>query len=201
MEVGLLSSGGKDSALAAILLDAYCDVTVLCATFGITEDYEHAMAAGQALDFETRKVELDPDVAHDAAEQMVADGYPRTGIQSVHEHALERAATLDFDGIADGTRRDDRVPTVPRSLAQSIEDRYGVAHLAPLAGIGRGAIDQLVAEQLQVETGPSEETAKGDYETEIRALLVEEHGPETVGEIFPEHTQSRVIGRRRSRID
>ncbi len=196
MEVGLLSSGGKDSALAALLLDPYCDVTVLCATFGITEDYEHAMAAGETLGFETQRVDLDPEIASEAAEQMVADGYPRNGIQRVHEHALERAAALDFDGIADGTRRDDRVPTVPRSLAQSIEDRYGVAHLAPLAGIGRGAIDQLAAEQLQIETGPSEEIAKGDYESEIRALIVEAHGPETVGEMFPEHTQSRVTGRR-----
>lgn len=196
MEVGLLSSGGKDSALAALLLDAHCDVTVLCCSFGITDDYEHAMAAGEALGFETQRVDLDPDVAHEAAEQMVEDGYPRNGIQSVHEHALERAGALEFDGIADGTRRDDRVPTVPRSLAQSIEDRFDVAHLAPLAGIGRGAVDQLVTEQLQVESGPSEEIEKGDYESEIRALIVEEYGPETVGEIFPEHAQSRVTGRR-----
>jgi predicted subunit of tRNA(5-methylaminomethyl-2-thiouridylate) methyltransferase len=196
MEVGLLSSGGKDSALAALLLDAHCDVTVLCGTFGITDDYEHALAAGEALGFETQRVGLDEAIAHEAAEQMVDDGYPRNGIQTVHEHALERAAALDFDGIADGTRRDDRVPTVPRSLAQSIEDRFDVAHLAPLAGIGRGAIDQLVAEHLTVETGPSEEIQKGDYESELRALLVEKSGHETVVEIFPEHTQSRVVGRR-----
>ncbi|WP_436902868.1 DUF7411 family protein [Halovenus halobia] len=196
MEVGLLSSGGKDSALAALLLDPYCDVTVLCGSFGITDDYEHAMAAGEALGFETQRVELESELAREAAEQMVEDGYPRNGIQRVHEHALERAAALDFDGIADGTRRDDRVPTVPRSLAQSIEDRFDVAHLAPLAGIGRGAIDQLAAEQLQVETGPSEEIKKGDYESEIRALIVEEYGSETVAEIFPEHAQSRVTGRR-----
>jgi predicted subunit of tRNA(5-methylaminomethyl-2-thiouridylate) methyltransferase len=84
---------------------------------------------------------------------------------------------------------------VPRSLAQSIEDRYGVEHLAPLAGIGRGAIDHLAAEHLRVETGPSEEIAKGDYESELRPLLVEEHDESTVSEIFPEHTQSRVVGR------
>lgn len=196
MEVGLLSSGGKDSTLAALLLAEYCDLTVLCCTFGITDDYEHAIAAGKALGFETRRVDLDPDVARDAAAEMVDDGYPRNGIQTVHEHAVERAAALDFDGIADGTRRDDRVPTVPRSFAQSIEDRHDVDHLAPLAGIGRGAIDQLAETHLQVETGPSEEIEKGDYESELRLLIAEEHGPETVTEIFPEHAQSRVVGRK-----
>ncbi|MXR52017.1 alpha hydrolase [Halovenus sp. WSH3] len=196
MEVGLLSSGGKDSTLAALLLDGRCDLTLLCCSFGITDDYEHAIAAAEAAGFEARRVDLDPDVAREAVAEMVDDGYPRNGIQRVHEHALERAAALDFDGIADGTRRDDRVPTVPRSLAQSIEDRYGVDHLAPLAGIGRGAIDQLAEEHLVVETGPSEEIEKGDYESELRAVIAEEHGGGTVAEIFPEHTQSRVVGRR-----
>ncbi|WP_336328087.1 DUF7411 family protein [Halovenus sp. HT40] len=196
MEVGLLSSGGKDSTLAALLLEDHCDLTVLCCTFGITDDYEHAMAAGEAVGFETRRVDLDDEVARDAIEQMVDDGYPRNGIQTVHEHALERAAELDFDGIADGTRRDDRVPTVPRSLAQSVEDRYDVEHLAPLAGIGRGAIDRLAEEHLRVETGPSEEIEKGDYESELRVLIAEEYGAEAVAEMFPEHEQSRVVGRR-----
>jgi len=195
MEVGLLSSGGKDSTLAALLLEAACDLTVLCCTFGITDDYEHARAAAEAVGFESRRVDLDPDVARDAVGQIVQDGYPRNGIQTVHEHALERAAGLDFDGIADGTRRDDRVPTVSRALAQSIEDRYDVEHLAPLAGIGRGAIDRLVEEHLRVKTGPSEQIEKGDYESELRALIREEYSPETVTEIFPKHTQSRVLGR------
>jgi predicted subunit of tRNA(5-methylaminomethyl-2-thiouridylate) methyltransferase len=88
------------------------------------------------------------------------------------------------------------VPTVPRSLAQSIEDRHGVSHLAPLAGIGREAIDSLATDQLTVETGPSEQLAKGDYEVELRAIIAAEHGPEQVTALFPEHTQSRVTGRR-----
>jgi predicted subunit of tRNA(5-methylaminomethyl-2-thiouridylate) methyltransferase len=83
---------------------------------------------------------------------------------------LTVAAGLGYDAIADGTRRDDRVPTVDRSLAQSIEDRHGVAHLAPLAGVGRTAVDALVADSLVVESGPSEAVPKGDYESELRAL-------------------------------
>jgi predicted subunit of tRNA(5-methylaminomethyl-2-thiouridylate) methyltransferase len=126
---------------------------------------------------------------------MIEDGFPRNGIQRVHEHALERAAELGYDAVADGTRRDDRVPTVDRSLARSVEDRKEVSHLAPLAGFGREAIDDLAAATLSVETGPSEAIQKGDYEAELRALLAEEYGDEQVAEIFPEHTQSRVLER------
>lgn len=195
MEVGLLYSGGKDSTLAALLLEQVADVTLLCGTFGVTDDYEHARATADAVGFPTARLELDKAVADEAVDRMVADGYPRHGIQQVHEHALERAATGEFDAIADGTRRDDRVPTVDRPLAQSIEDRYGVSHLAPLAGIGRDAIDTLADDHLVVKTGPSAEIQKGDYEGELRALLADEHGQERVVEIFPAHTQSRVMGR------
>jgi len=196
METGLLYSGGKDSALAALLLESLCDVTLLGCTFGITDDYEHARRAAAAVDLPFRRVDLDPDVAREATARIRADGFPRNGIQAVHEHALERAAALGFEAVADGTRRDDRAPTVERSLAQSLEDRHGVAHLAPLAGVGRAAVDAMAAEALVVETGASETVPKGDYEAELRALLADEHGPEAVAELFPAHVQSRVRGRR-----
>lgn len=195
MEVGLLYSGGKDSTLAALLLDGLSDVTLLCCTFGLTDDHEHAREAAAAIGFPARRVKLDPEVAREAVEQIDADGFPRNGIQRVHEHALEVAAGLGYDAVADGTRRGDRVPTVDRPLAQRIEDRHETAHLAPLAGVGRAAVDALVAEHLVVETGPSASVPKGDYEAELRALLAAEHGPDRVAELFPEHTQSRVLGR------
>jgi predicted subunit of tRNA(5-methylaminomethyl-2-thiouridylate) methyltransferase len=195
MEVGLLYSGGKDSTLAALFLDSVADVTLLCGTFGITDDHEHAREAAKAVDFPAQRLDLDPEVARAATDRMIADGYPRNGIQQVHEHALERAAALAFDAVADGTRRDDRAPTVDRPLAQSIEDRHGVAHLAPLAGVGREAIDALADQHLVVETGPSEDIPKGDYEAELRALIADERDT-AVADLFPEHTQSRVTGLR-----
>jgi predicted subunit of tRNA(5-methylaminomethyl-2-thiouridylate) methyltransferase len=196
VDIGLLYSGGKDSTLAALLLDGVADVTLLCGTFGITDAHEHARAAAKAVGFPAERLGLNRTVAETAVETMVADDYPRNGIQQVHEHALERAAATEFDAIADGTRRDDRVPTVDRPLAQSIEDRHGVSHLAPLSGIGRGAIDALATAHLRVETGPSEEMQKGDYEAELRALLEAKHGSDRVDALFPAHTQSRVTGRR-----
>jgi len=53
----------------------------------------------------------------------------------------------------------------------------------------------MVEETLTVERGPSAELPKGDYESEIRTLIREEYGQETVEECFPAHTQSRVTGR------
>jgi len=144
MRAGLLYSAGKDSTLAALLLDDFYDVTLVTASFGVV-DPDPAREAAAALGFPHETVELDQDVAHDAVERMHDDGYPRNGIQRVHEHAVERVAAGDaWDAVADGSRRDDRVPTIDRPLAQSVEDRFGVDYLAPLAGIGRGAIDDMV---------------------------------------------------------
>ncbi len=214
MAVAVLFSAGKDSALAALLLAPFYDVVACHCRFGLGVDShgdgadaspppgEVASSVADALDLPFASVELDRGVAEAAVERMVADGYPREGLQHVHEHALEtvagneRLAGRAVRAVADGTRRDDRVPTVDRSLARSLEDRHGVDYIRPLAGYGRRAVDDLVARRLDVETGPSGRVATADYETELRSLLAAEHGTETVAEVFPTHTQSRVVGRR-----
>jgi predicted subunit of tRNA(5-methylaminomethyl-2-thiouridylate) methyltransferase len=192
----VLFSGGKDSALAAVLLERFYEVTLVTCGFGATDAPAHAREAARAIGFDHEVTELPREVAESAVDRLLTDGYPNEAIQSVHEAAVERVASEGWDAIADGTRRDDRTPSVPRSLAQSVEDRHGVDHLAPLAGFGRRAVDGLVDRHLRVETGPSEEIAKGDYETALRALLRERAGPGAVAAVFPEHTQSRVRGRR-----
>ncbi|WP_096390283.1 DUF7411 family protein [Halopenitus persicus] len=195
MELALLYSGGKDSSLAAVLLDRFYDVRCVTGSFGITDDWQHAERAADALGFPFERVALEESVAREAVDRMHEDGYPRNGIQHVHEHALEAIAALDVDAIADGTRRDDRVPTVSRAQAQSLEDRHDVDYLAPLSGFGRHAVDRLVEETFEVETGPSEEIAKADYEDELRALLAETHGEAAVTAVFPDHEQTYVRGR------
>ena len=194
----VLFSGGKDSALAAVLLEPFYDVTLVTCGFGVTDAPAHARDAARAVGFDHETVDLPREVAEAAVDRLLEDGYPSEAIQAVHEAAIEAVATGDreWDAVADGTRRDDRTPSVPVSLARSIEDRHGVDHLAPLAGYGRRAVDGLVARHLRVESGPSEEVAKGDYETALRALLRERAGERAVESVFPEHTQSRVVGRR-----
>ncbi|MFB6096304.1 MAG: alpha hydrolase [Haloferacaceae archaeon] len=195
MELALLYSGGKDSSLAALALDSFYEVTLVTAHFDVTDDWHHARAAAEALDYEFETLVLDRAVAEDAVDRMFDDGFPRNGIQQVHEHALERVAELDVSAIADGTRRDDRVPSVSRAQAQSLEDRHGVDYLAPLSGFGRRAVDRMVEATLDVESGPSEEIPKADYESELRALLAAEHGRQAIAEVFPNHTQTHVRGR------
>jgi predicted subunit of tRNA(5-methylaminomethyl-2-thiouridylate) methyltransferase len=198
MELALLYSGGKDSTLAALLLDPFYEVHLVTARFGLTDDWRHAREAAARLGdrFPFRTVDLDRAVAAEAVERMWADGYPRRGIQHVHEQALESVAALDVTAVADGTRRDDRVPSVPRATARSLEDRHDVDYLAPLAGFGRGAVDRLADATLDVEAGPSESIPRADYEGELRALLADTHGPDAVSEVFPEHVQTRVRGLR-----
>mgnify|MGYP006272805147 FL=1 len=196
MELALLYSGGKDSSLAALLLDEFYDVRLVTACFGVTDDWQHARDAAAELDFPFETVALDDSVADEAVAQMVDDGFPRNGIQQVHDHALEQVADLAVDAIADGSRRDDRVPTVSRAAAQSLEDRHGVDYIAPLSGFGRHAVDDLVAANFEVETGPSEAVPKADYEGELRAVLADRHGADAVDDVFPEHDQTYVHSRR-----
>ncbi|MFP8952077.1 alpha hydrolase [Natrialbaceae archaeon A-arb3/5] len=192
MELGLLYSGGKDSTLAALLLDEFYDVQLVTGHFGISDDWKHARETADSMGFAFDRLDLDSDVAHEAVELIREDGFPRNGIQRVHQHALERLATEAFDAVADGTRRDDRVPTVSRAQAQSLEDRHGVDYIAPLSGFGRTAVDRLVASRLEVTTGPSEEIRRADYEAELRSIIAEDEGANAVREYFPDHEQTYV---------
>jgi predicted subunit of tRNA(5-methylaminomethyl-2-thiouridylate) methyltransferase len=196
MELALLYSGGRDSTLAALLLERFYDLTLVTAHFGVTDAHEHAAAAADRLGLPFRALELDRGVGVAATERVVEDGFPRNGIQAVHDHTLETVAGMEYGAVADGTRRDDRVPTVSRADARSLEDRHGIDYLAPLAGVGRGAIDHLAGTALRVESGPSERVETGDYEAEIRALVAAEHGRDAVEATFPDHEQSRAVGRR-----
>lgn len=192
----LLYSGGKDSTLVALLLRQFYDVTLVTVHFGRTDDYTHAAETAAALDLPFEELELDDSIGRDAVDRMVEDGYPRNGIQQVHQAALDVIADRDVAAIADGTRRDDRVPTVSRAQAQSLEDRHDVDYLAPLWGFGRRAVDRLVDAELTVVEGPSEQITRADYEAELRAILSEEYGEERVAQIFPDHEQTHVTGRR-----
>ncbi len=194
MELGLLYSGGKDSTLAALLLEEFYDVTLVTGHFGVSDDWEHARATADRLGFAFERLELDSEVAREAADRIREDGFPRNGIQRVHQHALERlaAAEPEYDAVADGSRRDDRVPTVSRAQAQSLEDRHDVDYIAPLSGFGRTAVDRLVEARLEVTVGPSEEIDRADYEAELRRLIADADGPQAVDEIFPDHTQTYV---------
>lgn len=191
MKVGVLFSGGKDSALAALLLSPFVQVELVTMFFQRVP-YDLGVIALN-LEFPHVTMRLGKQLATKSVDMMMNDGRPTKGLNFVHKTALERAAER-YHVVADGTRRDDRAPLLTAQEARSLEDRFAVDYVRPLLGYGRSAIDALVAKNLEVTYG---ECISFDYEVELRQLMKDSHGQEAVKRIFPErHIQSKIIRRK-----
>ncbi len=178
--------------MSAVLLEPFYEVELVTCSFG-SDAWRHAQKAASAIGFPFRVLELGPDVMEGCIDLILKYGYPRYGINFVHLKALE-AVAAGSEYIADGTRRDDHSPMLTMPEIKSLEMRFGVQYIRPLAGYGRHAIDALVKKQFEVVEGPAIE--KSDYESEIRSSIMEKYGKETVSRLFPqEHPQSRVMRR------
>ncbi|WP_456474825.1 DUF7411 family protein [Candidatus Pyrohabitans sp.] len=192
MKVSLLYSGGKDSSLAAWMLKRLgYEVKLVTVGFGYADFARYARQSALALGFEHEVKKLGQEVLREACERIAMDGFPRHGLSLLHLAALE-ALAMESKIIADGTRRDDRVPMPRQAEVQSIEQRYGVAYIAPLRGFGSGSIKHLTSCLFNIEYAPSEASRSADYEKEVRAYL-KDKGYD-VNKIFPRHMQSRVTG-------
>ena len=198
MKASVLFSGGKDSSLSAILLEPFFDVELVTCNFGLVpETGEIAKIVAQELGFEHRVLKLDSSVLEHAFELIVRDGFPKNSINYIHEHAVESlAADEGVSFIADGIRRDDRVPVLDNSKIRSIEDRFNVGYICPLKGYSRFSVNLLVDEYLVIEEAKSENVIKSDYETELREFIKRKLGADKIKEIFPEHIQSHVLSRK-----
>ncbi|NYT19087.1 MAG: alpha hydrolase [Methanosarcinales archaeon] len=196
MKAQVLFSGGKDSSLSAILLDPFFDVELVTCSFSILPVGKVAKVAADELGYSHRVLELDRSILESALDIIIDDGYPRNAINYIHKTVIETLAREeDVSLIADGVRRDDRVPKLTDAEVRSIEDRFGVSYICPLHGYGRSAVNLLVSQYMVIEEGQSDSIAKADYETELRELIRQQYGDEKVLEIFPEQVQSRVIRR------
>jgi hypothetical protein len=192
MKVQVLYSGGQDSSLSAVLLEPFFDVELVACSFG-SDAWQHAQKAAETIGFPFRTMRLGPEVMDGCVDLILKYGYPRYGINYVHRMALE-ALAAGGGFIADGTRRDDHSPLLTASEVRSLEGRFGVSYIRPLAGYGRHAIDALVRERFEIVEGPAIE--KADYEAEIRSSIIERFGKRTAKRLFPEeHAQSRVMRR------
>ncbi|ASJ04991.1 DUF7411 family protein [Thermococcus barossii] len=201
MLVHHLYSGGKDSSLAAwILTRLGYEVKLVTVSFGLLDNWRFARETAERLGFEHQVLYLPREVLEKAAEIAIEDGRPNNAIQFIHEKALEALASLPEVGrVSDGTRRDDRVPLLDLSKARSLEDRFGVAYIRPLLGLGYKTIRELTERLFIVEIRESEELEKADYEVELRHIM-REKGLDPL-EIFPKrHYQSRVLGWREKGI-
>lgn len=191
MKVGILFSGGKDSALAAILLSPFAQIELATVSFGIVPN--DAASVARVLGFPHVIIGLEAALATATVDAMIEDGYPNRGINHLHKTALERAAAR-YQVVADGTRRDDKAPLLNVREARSLEDRSGIDYVRPLLGYGRRAIDALADAHLEVAYG---ECISFDYEVELRRVMESSYGSEAVQAVFPqEHIQSRVTGRK-----
>jgi predicted subunit of tRNA(5-methylaminomethyl-2-thiouridylate) methyltransferase len=197
MRISVLFSGGKDSSLSALLMEPFFEIELVTCSFGLLPSGELAARTAKRLEFPHRVLSLKWEVLETAYEKILKDGFPRSAINYIHEKAVETLASdPEVQLIADGTRRDDRVPVLSISQVRSIEDRLGVQYICPLKGYGKKTVSILVERYLRIEEGPSENTQKADYETELRELIRQRNGEEKVKELFPAHIQSHVISRK-----
>ncbi len=195
MKASVLFSGGKDSSLSAILLDKFFDIELVTCGFSVLPIGDIAQKAAAKLGFSHVVLKLDNEILEKAFSIVVKDGYPKNAINYIHHKAVETLALNDdVTIVADGIRRDDRVPLLTDPQIRSIEDRYGVHYICPLRGYGRAAVNMLVRQYLVIEEGQSDEILKADYETELREVIRQRIGQDKIAEIFPSHIQSRVTG-------
>jgi tRNA methyltransferase len=197
MRISVLFSGGKDSSLSALLMEPFFEVELVTCSFGLLPNGELAAKTAKKLGFPHRVISLEWEILEEAYKKIIKEGFPRSAINYIHEKAVETLALdPEVQLIADGTRRDDRVPVLSISQIRSIEDRLGIQYLCPLKGYGKKTVSILVEHYLKIEEGPSENTPKADYETELRELIRQRDGEEKIKELFPSHIQSHVLSRK-----
>jgi len=193
MKAGVLYSGGKDSSIVAVILKKLgYEVELITVNFGVYPSWKAAAESSSNLGFKHRILMADPDILKDAVDTIINNGFPNEGINHIHKYALELAAK-DYSLVADGTRRDDKVPKLDFNEIRSFEDRNGVEYIN-LGGFGHKSINNLSKNFFQVKKELSNRENNSDYEIEIRFLISKLEGENLAFKIFPEHLQSRVIG-------
>ena len=192
MKAGVLFSGGKDSALAAIMLARDYNVELNTFVFDNDRSVNTVIKAAESLQMPL-KVRLFPvGLLNRAAEEIIGDGFPNRAINMVHLEALQQIAG-HYKVIGDGTRFNDRVPMLGRDGVQRLCDRYSVSYVRPLLGFVKREIDRLADKYLVIKYGETGEIRNGDYESEIRNKI-HSLGREPA-EFFPgTHRQSLVVG-------
>lgn len=193
MKAAVLYSGGKDSSLVAVILQRLgYHVELLTANFNIYPSFKPAEKTAENLGFSHRVLRADETLLENAVTRILENGYPNQGIDYLHKQVLELAASR-YEVVADGIRRDDRVPRLSLPEVTSFQDRHDVQYIN-LSGFGHRTINNLAEKLFRLKKEPTNPHNNSDYEIEIRHLIGEKKGREVAENLFPPHTQSRVIG-------
>jgi predicted subunit of tRNA(5-methylaminomethyl-2-thiouridylate) methyltransferase len=193
MKALILFSGGKDCCLAAIMLSKFFEVELVTYHFGLLDGYKQAEQAAKKLGMPFKVEKLEREILDEAVEITVKDGFPNNGIKYIHQKALE-FASQDSKIIADGMRRDDRVPILLLSEIRHLEDKFDVHYLQPLMGYSRRTINIFVERFFEIKSYKSEEFIGAEYEFELREAIKQKYGPDKINEIFPKgHSQTIVL--------
>jgi len=198
MKATVLFSGGKDSGLTTLLLEPFFDeIELVTFSFGYDDAWKVAAAAAAELGHPHKRMVFEDGVLERSLEILMSTGYPNDALNYVHPIAVETLAkSCEF--VADGTRRDDRAPIMSYSAIRSLEDRWHMHYLRPLAGLGGKTIRAMASRYLDFEEELSEKYPASDFEVGLRYALAKRHGQEEVDRIFPtKHTHTRVIRRKR----
>jgi predicted subunit of tRNA(5-methylaminomethyl-2-thiouridylate) methyltransferase len=193
MKVAVLYSGGKDSSLIAVILQRLgYQVELLTVNFGVFNSWKSAAESASSLGFNHHVLNADKALLAESVDMILEDGFPNHGINFLHREVLQIAAD-DYPLVADGTRRDDRVPKLDLKEIQSLEDSKRVQYIN-LAGWGHKTINQLSEMLFNLVKEPTSMENNSDYEIEIRCLITQMEGEDAASKLFPAHIQSRVIG-------
>ncbi len=193
MKSCVLYSGGKDSSLMAVILQKLgYDVELVTLNFGVFDSFKSAEESAASLGFKHSVLNADKKILEDATRIILDDRFPNNGINYIHKEALNIVAR-NYDVVADGIRRDDRIPKLDQSEIDSLEGRMKVEYLN-LRGFGHKTINHLSENLFEVKKEPTNMENNSDYEIEIRSLISEIEGEDAASNIFPPHMQSRVVG-------
>jgi predicted subunit of tRNA(5-methylaminomethyl-2-thiouridylate) methyltransferase len=193
MKTCVLYSGGKDSSLMAVILQKLgYPVELVTLNFGVFNSFKPASQSAASLGFKHNVLDADTKIIEKATNIILNDGFPNNGINYIHKEALDIVSDI-YDVVADGTRRDDRVPMLKDGEISSIENRKNIEYIN-LRGFGHKTINCLSQNIFQVKKEQSNMENNSDYEIEIRYLINKVKGKNKTDEIFPAHLQSRVIG-------
>lgn len=197
MKTCVLYSGGKDSSLMAVMLQRLgYDVELVTINFGAFDSFKPAAQSAASLGYKHHILSADINILEKATRIIINDGFPNNGINYIHKETLNIAAD-NYDIVADGTRRDDRIPKLEDREINSLESRKNIEYVN-LRGFGHKTINALSENLFIIKRENTNMDNNSDYEIEIRYLIDQLEGENSASNIFPQHLQSRVTGWKKS---